>query len=181
MQFVSKYLFVLTATLILAACSSHRSFESDMQVEDAPDWVNGQELVKSGERGKVIRAVGQASPLGNISLQKTTAANRARAELARELSVAVDSAQQNFTFAIEGEKEARSDISSENKFNTNVLMAGSRIAAYWKNEKTGDIYALAELEMSQVKTNLERSKNMNKAFKKYLQQNPDALINPKGN
>lgn len=177
MKLLSKLSFVFVAALILGACSSHRTFESDMRVEDAPDWVNGQELVKSGEKGKIMRAVGQAAPLGNVSLQKTTAANRARAALARELSLAVDSAQQNFSSAVEGEGESSSEISLDNKFNSNILMTGSRIAAYWKDEKTGDIYALAELELKQLKDNVKRSSVLSKEFKKYLQQNPGALLN----
>lgn len=177
MKILSKFLLVLSAAAVLAACSSNRTFESDMQVSGAPDWVNGQDLVKSSEKGKVMRAVGQASPIGNTSLQKTTAANRARAALARELSVAVNTAQRNFASANEGEGESTSEITQENKFNSNVLIAGARIAAYWKDKKKGDIYALAELDVSKIKEGIERSKGLSKEFKNHLKQNPDAFLN----
>lgn len=170
---------LLLATLfIVSACSSHRTFESDMRVSGAPDWVNGEELVTKGEHGKVIRKVGQAAPMGNISLQKTMAANRARAALAREISLAVESVQQDVAAGAEGNADAQADIASETSFNTSTLMTGSRIRAFWKDKKTGNIYALAELELKTVEDSLKRSKSLSKAFKQYLDANPDIFSKP---
>lgn len=167
---------LLLATLfIVSACSSHRTFESDMRVSGAPDWVNGEELVTKSEHGKVIRKVGQAAPMGNISLQKTMAANRARAALAREISLAVESVQQDVAAGAEGDADAQADIASETNFNTATLMTGSRIRAFWKDKKTGDIYALAELELKTVEDSLKRSKSLSKAFKRYLDRHPEAV------
>ncbi|MCZ6579496.1 MAG: hypothetical protein O6927_09175, partial [Gammaproteobacteria bacterium] len=73
---------ILFLALVLGACSSKTVIESDMGLSGAPDWVNeGTQAVKDDD-GRLIHGVGMAPAMGDVSLQKATADNRARAEIA---------------------------------------------------------------------------------------------------
>jgi hypothetical protein len=91
-----SFLF-LALVLTLGACSSKTSIESDMGLSHAPDWVNEGTQAVNDDGGQLIHGVGMAPAMGDVSLQKATADNRARAEIARVLSTYVDAVIRDYT------------------------------------------------------------------------------------
>jgi hypothetical protein len=51
---------------------------------------------------------------------------------------------------------------------THVNLAGSRIIGRWRDEKTDIIYALAELDMEQVRGTLDRVQDMNAGLRDFI-------------
>ncbi len=163
---------VLFLALVLVACSNKTVIESDMGLSDAPDWVNeGTQAVKDDD-GRLIHGVGMAPAMGDVSLQKATADNRARAEIARVLSTYVDAVINDYT-ASSG-SDADLNVEREIRSTTQLALSGARILGHWKDEDSGDVYAFAELDMEAVDKSLETATSLSDAFKGHYKQNADA-------
>jgi hypothetical protein len=163
---------VLLLALLLGACSSKTVIESDMGMDHAPDWVNEGTQAVSNDDGRLIHGVGMAPAMGDVSLQKATADNRARAEIARVLSTYVDAVIRDYT-ASTG-IEADLNVEREIRSTTQLVLSGARILGHWKDEDSGDIYAFAELDMDAVDKSLETATALSDAFKGHYKENADA-------
>ena len=167
-----KTISVLILALVLGACSSKTMIESDMGLSDAPDWVNeGTQAVKDDD-GRLIHGLGMAPAMGDVSLQKATADNRARAEIARVLSTYVDAVIKDYT-ASTGD-DADLNVERDIRSTTQLALSGARILGHWKDEDTGDVYAFAELDMDAVTRTLETATSLSEAFKGHYKDNADA-------
>jgi hypothetical protein len=163
---------LLFLLLLLGACSSKTIVESDMGLSDAPDWVNeGTQAVKNDDN-RLIHGVGMAPPMGDVSLQKATADNRARADLARVLSTYVDVVADDYTASTGGDADL--DVAQKLRSTTQLALTGARILAHWKDEDTGDVYAFAELDMDAVIKSLETATSLSNAFKNHFKETADA-------
>ncbi len=165
-------LCVLFLALALGACSSKTTIESDMGLDNAPDWVNEGTQAVSNDDGRLIHGVGMAPPMGDVSLQKATADNRARAEIARVLSTYVDAVISDYTASTGGETDM--NVEREIRSTTQLVLSGARMLGHWKDEDSGDVYAFAELDMDAVDKSLETASALSEAFKGHYQENADA-------
>lgn len=171
--------FVLLVLLaLLAACSSKTTVESDLGIDDAPDWVNEGTNMLSSKDGRLLHGVGSASPLGDFSLQKSTADNRARAEVARILSSYMEIVSRDY---IESGKAAdegftESSISREIDNVTRINLSGARIIGSWKDPETNTIFSIAELKLDQVKMTMEGVEEMNAGLKAYMGSDGDKIF-----
>ena len=89
-RLVAKLLSAALVASALSACSSTTQVESDLSIKGAPDWVNEGTHILNDKDGRLFHGVGLASPMGDMSLQKSVADDRARAEVARVLSSYMD-------------------------------------------------------------------------------------------
>ena len=162
---------ILFLVLALGACSDKTIIESDMGLSDAPDWVNEGTQAVDNDDGRLIHGLGMAPPMGDVSLQKATADNRARAEIARVLSTYVDAVIKDYTASTGGE----ADLNVERVINstTQLALSGARILGHWKDEDTGDVYAFAELDMDAVDKFLQTATYLSAAFKGHYKKNAD--------
>ena len=143
-----------------------------MGLSHAPDWVNEGTQAVSNDDGRLIHGVGMAPPMGDISLQKATADNRARAEIARVLSTYVDAVINDYTASAGGESD--SNVEREIRSTTQLTLSGVRILGHWKDDESGDVYAFAELDMDAVDKSLETAASLSDAFKGHYKANADA-------
>ncbi|MCG6934911.1 MAG: hypothetical protein LJE73_03325, partial [Proteobacteria bacterium] len=96
----AKNLFLISGViLLLAACASKTTVESDLGISGAPDWVNEGTQYLNDKDGRLFHGVGQAPAMGDESLQISTADNRARAEVARILTSYLDVVSNDYTSA----------------------------------------------------------------------------------
>ena len=165
-------LSVLFVALTLGACSGKTTIESDMGLNNVPDWVNEGTKAVSDDGGRLIHGVGMAPPMGDVSLQKATADNRARAEIARVLSTYVDAVINDYTASTGGETDM--NVEREIRSTTQFVLSGARILGHWKDGDTGDVYAFAELDMDAVDKSLETATALSEAFKGHYKENADA-------
>jgi hypothetical protein len=155
---------------MLIGCSGKTVVESDLNIEDAPEWVNeGTNFLKT-KGGRLFHGVGSASTMDDFSLQKSTADNRARAEVARILSSYMKVVSSDYTASGKNgdDKYSEQNVSREINNITELNMAGVKIIANWRNKKGGVIYSLAELDMESVKDIVKNIDSMNTDLGKYI-------------
>ena len=178
-QFVWKGLLVLALGVSLAACSGGKTrVESDLGMDDAPDWVNEGYQALETDDGRLIHGVGSAPRMMDESLQKSTADDRARAEVARVLSSYMNVVSQDYlATAGTGDMAVNEQAISRQIENvTKLNMSGTEIVGRWRDSKTGAIWSLAELDLSRVKKIVASAEGMNEGFRQYFQQHGETVF-----
>lgn len=168
----------LLAALALAACAGRTQLESDLGIKGAPDWVNKGTAYVNDEGGRLFHGVGSAGPMGDASLQRATADDRARAEVARIFSTYVDAMSRDYQAASRADDRRATEetVSRRIKNLTRVNLAGARIIARWLDERSRTVYAIAELDIQQVKDTLGAARDMNADLRRYVAANADNLF-----
>jgi len=176
---VAKLLAVTALTGLIAACSSGPTkVESDLGLKGAPDWVNQGSSILNDKDGRLFHGVGSASPTGDMSLQKSVADDRARAEVARVLSSYMDVVSSDYMAAAKagGTGVSEESVSRQIKNLSKVNLTGAKIIGSWRDPKTNIIYSVAELDMKHVKDTLGGVQDMNTDLKRYIETQADNIF-----
>jgi hypothetical protein len=180
MQLSSLKLFFATSLLLaLAACGGGKTVvESDLGIKGAPDWVNKGTQAVNDRDGRLFHGVGAAPSLGDDALQRSTADDRARAEVARMLSTYIDAVSNDYSAAAGTGANANADQSVQRQIKavTKQNLAGSKIIGRWKDSRTNMVYSIAELDFKSVKTTLEGANGMNDDLKRYIGRNAENIF-----
>lgn len=175
-----RYVVGLGLTLLivgLAGCASHQ-LEGDLGIKGAPDWVNKGTQVVDDKSGHLIHGVGMAPAMPDLSLQTSTADDRARAEVARVLNSFMHVVSQNYSAAAGTGKDQQVDQSTSRQIQsiTDQNLSGARILTHWPNPKDGSLWAIAQIDMNQVKASVANAKDMNAGFRDYFSANADNIF-----
>lgn len=164
-------LSVFTVLVLLSGCGGGPTkIESDLNIKGAPDWVNEGTQAVSDKKGRLIQGVGSAPSLGDDSLQRSTADNRARAEIARILSSYMDVTLNDYLASANQTEGYTADASVQQQINSlsKVVLNGSRIIGHWKDKKTNNIYSFAELDLKNIQEVIAATESMNQGLKNYF-------------
>ncbi|WP_185236262.1 hypothetical protein [Teredinibacter franksiae] len=165
-------------SLLLFACSSNTVVESDLGIKGAPDWVNeGKQAFKDG-KNRFFRGIGSAPSMNDASLQKNTADNRARAELAQIFSSYMDVVASDYSAAVASSDDIVNEqaVSRNIKNITKLNLTGAEIIAHWQDKKSGVIYSLAEIDMNKFKTVATAAENMDPKLKQFIENKADNIF-----
>jgi len=175
---IARLLPIILLSTAIAACSSTNKVESNLGLEDAPDWVNEGTSILNNKDGRLFHGVGSASPTGDMSLQKSVADDRARAEVARVLSSYMDVITNDYSAAARtgGNSVNEESVSRQIKSLSRVNLSGARIIGSWRDPETHIVYSIAELDMQQVKGTLAGVQDMNSDLKLYIEKQADNIF-----
>jgi hypothetical protein len=122
--------------------------------------------------------VGSAGPMGDASLQRSVADDRARAEVARIFSAYLDVAGNDYQAAAKSGSTTVTDesVSRQVKSLSQMNLAGARIIAHWQDPKSKTLWAIAELDMKQVKDTAGAAREMNADLRRYFAEHADNVF-----
>ena len=170
-----RVLLLTLAVVLLASCASRTTVvESDLRIKGAPDWVNQGSQALNNRDGRLLHGVGSAPAMGDLSLQTSTADERARAEVARILSSYLHVVSQDYQ-ATSGEYTQQA-ISRQIDNVTRINLSGARIIGRWRDRRTDEVYSLAELDMQQVKSTIAATREMNEGLRDYIGTHADNIF-----
>lgn len=177
-HFIAKPFSLLLFAFALSACSSATKVESDLGLKGAPDWVNKGTNILNDKDGRLFHGVGSASPMGDASLQKSVADDRARAEVARILSSYLDVVSSDYLSSAKsgGASIAEESVTRQIKALSRVNLSGARIIGNWRDTKSNIVYSIAELDMKQVKSTLAGTQEMNDDLRRYIETRADNIF-----
>ncbi len=146
MRRITKIVTGLSVLAFLAACGGGVK---------PPEWVTKGSGAFPGDQGAVLYGVGVASKSPNIALQRKIADNRARQELAAQISTYVATFMKDF---MEQHKDyfnpdaAGSDelVQFVSKSVSEATLVGSQIVDRWTDPRDGTLYSLAVLRVDDV-------------------------------
>ena len=175
-----KMMIAMVAMLaVLTGCSGKTKVESNLRIKGAPDWVNEGTNILNDKGGRLFHGVGSAPPMGDQSLQVSTADNRARAELARILTSYLQEVSRDYLSSSSGtgtEASNEQEISREITNITKVNLVGAKVIGRWKDKRTGVVYSLVELDMKRVKETVAKTEKMNEGLRQFIDTNAENIF-----
>ena len=137
-------------------------------VVEYPEWVNKGSGAFGGEK-KVFYGVGSASGIKNPSLARSTADNRARAEISKIFSTYSASLMKDFQQSTTGGDMSASEemqmVSNAIKtFSANTLN-GVEVVDHWIHPIDGTIFSLARLDMEGFANQIDHAKELSQKVK----------------
>jgi hypothetical protein len=166
------------AALFLGACAGTTQLESELGIKGAPEWVNKGTAYVNSKDGRLFHGVGSAGPMGDDSLQRATADDRARAEVARIFSSYLDVVSNDYQAAAKsgGDSVNEEAVSRQIKNLTKIDLAGTKIIAHWKDTRSNTLWAICELDVKTVKDIVAARQDMNENVQRYIQNNADNIF-----
>jgi hypothetical protein len=152
---------------LLPACHSTIDTKADAQ-RAKPEWaVRGTGAFK-GKSGVVFYGIGIASAMPNAALQRKAVDLRARENIAATLKTSVRSMVNDFMehhadyFNPGGKASAEEMVKYTASGVSDAELSNCKIIDYWEDPKTGELYALAKLDLDDgfygsYKENLRRA------------------------
>jgi hypothetical protein len=161
----------------IAACGGEKKQEGQLSAGTAsveyPEWVNKGSGAFGGEK-KVFYGVGSASGIRNASLARSTADNRARAEISKVFETYSASLMKDYSASTTaGDFSATSEeqmvTQAIKTFSANTLN-GVEIVDHWIHPQTGEIYSLARLDIAGFMDQIDKAKELNGKVKEAVKR-----------
>ena len=167
------------AAVALVACGGDKnnSAPSNMQGVDYPEWVTKGSGAFGGEQGRVFYGVGEVSGIKNHALARSTADNRARAEIAKIFETYTASLMKDYMASTTaGDMSASSEeqhVEQAIKTFSAQTLSGVQIVDHWFHPTDGSVYALARLDLEAFKDSLDKMKELDAKVRDYVRQNAE--------
>jgi hypothetical protein len=182
MKAVSKLFVVAFVAVGLAACGGDKT-EGDAPANlkgiDYPEWVLKGSGAFGGETGRVFYGVGSVTGIKNHALARTTADNRARAEIAKIFEVYSASLMKDYMASTTaGDMEASSEeqhVEQAIKTFSAQTLSGVQVVDHWFHPVDGTVYALAQLDLENFTNNLDKMKELNAQVRDYVRKNAERV------
>lgn len=168
------------AALAFAACGGggEGSAPASMQGIDYPEWVLKGSGAFGGETGRVFYGVGSVSGIKNHALARTTADNRARAEIAKIFEVYSASLMKDYMASTTaGDMSASSEeqhVEQAIKTFSATTLSGVQVVDHWFHPD-GTVYSLAQLDLEGFTAGLDRMKELNGKVRDYVRKNAERV------
>jgi len=181
-RFFLSTVFFLVA--ILSGCTSTSTPEKTrVLVGDyqPPEWVNKGSGAFKDAGEKVFYGVGLADGMKNLSLQRTTADDRAIANVATQISSVVKRLKKDYESITAAGKDSteRENVDNAMKVLVNETISGAKIIDHWEHPAKNVLYTLARYELKtlqrQVESRKELSNESRDAIKKKAEQLHDEM------
>ena len=182
MNRMARLTFILLLGLVLiAGCAGTKKITATTPIQElkAPEWVLKGSGAFGGERGKVFYGVASATGIKNYSLFRAAADNRARNDVAKIFQFYTASLMKDYmasTMAGDVKVTAEEQLVEQAiKTVTSMTLPGVEIVDHWQHPATGELYALARLDLGAFKDNFEKVKELDAKVKDYIRKNAERL------
>jgi len=144
-----------------------------------PAWVDKGSGSFDVDKGKVFYGVGIASGIRNRALLRSTADNRARAEIAKILETYVAVLAKDYMASTTaGDMKASSEeqhVEQALKTFSKTTLHGARIIDHWRDPADGSLFSLCELDLFAFKNALDDYKELDAKVRDHVRENAEKL------
>jgi hypothetical protein len=127
----------------------------------------------------VFYGVGAASGIKNAAMLRTTADNRARAEVAKVLESYVAVLSKDYMASTTaGDMSASSEeqhVEQALRSFSQTTLHGAEIVDHWKDPEDGSLYALCKLDLLAFKGALDDFEELDEKVRDYVRSNADKM------
>ncbi len=178
MKNLTKIIGLLVISLLVLSSCGGKDIVKSGYMAGAPTWVLKGSGAFEDDRGKVFYGVGSASGIRNHALLRSTSDNRARNELAKVFEVYTSSLMKDYaastTAADPNVTSEEQHVEQAIKTVTSATLSGVEIIDRWQAD-TGELFALARLDLDSFKDALKKAKNLNAKARDYIRENAERL------
>ena len=163
---------VVMVVLLCASCAGPR-------MSQGPAWIHKGSGAFDADKGKVFYGVGAASGIKNRALLRSTADNRARAEVAKVLETYVAVLAKDYMASTTaGDMSATAEeqhVEQALKTFTKTTLHGAEIIDHWTDLMDGTLFSLCKMDISAFKNALNDYKELNAEVRDYVRKNAERL------
>ena len=165
------FLLPLIGFVLVAGCGGGAKEvpQTELTKPPKPAWVEKGSGAFGGEIGKAFYGVGSAWGIQNPSLLRSTADNRARAEVARVFKTYTAALMKDYQAStMAGNPEETSEeqhVEQTIKTFTKAELAGVQIVDHWKDPESEEFFALARMDLSTFEDYLKQSSELSEAVR----------------
>ena len=169
---------VLFIVVIFSGCASTpektRTLVGDYQ---PPDWVNKGGGAFKDANEKVFYGVGLADGMQNLSLQRTTADDRAIANVATQIKSVVKRLKKDYEgiTAVNKDSTERENVENAMKVLVNQTVSGAKIIDHWEHPGKNVLYALARVELTNLQKQIETRKELSDESRDAIKKKAEKL------
>jgi hypothetical protein len=179
MKALSKFLVVVGVAALTVACGGKTVSEPEnLKGIDYPEWVLKGSGAFGGEQGRVFYGVGSVSGIKNHALARSTADNRARAEIAKIFEVYSASLMKDYMASTTaGDMSASSEeqhVEQAIKTFSAQTLSGVQLVDHWFHPD-GTVYALAQLDLEGFTNALDKMNELNANVRDYVRKNAEKV------
>ncbi len=162
----------------LLACASQTNLNDSVDAKGVPNWVKEGSSILTSKQGRRFRGVGSAPMLGDFSLQTSTADNRARTEINRILASYVEIVSRDFLASGDAEDMGFSaeNVAQQMDQLANIDLAGIQVIGHWQDEQSNVVYAIAEVDMQQVREAVKSAESLNPGLRQFIKVKGDSIF-----
>jgi hypothetical protein len=176
MKLYVRSLLAIVLALGWVACASKQKVAGNGLSAEYPDWISRGSGAFSADNNKVFYGVGSVSGIHNYSLARSTADNRARAEIAKIFEVYSASLMKDYMAATTaGDQSASSEeqhVEQAIKTFSATTLSGVQVVDHFV-AADGTQFALARLDLAAFTNNLDKMKELNAKVRDYVRQNAE--------
>jgi hypothetical protein len=179
---MKRLALIMALAIPATACGGGQKTETgklsanDKTAVEYPEWVNKGSGAFGGEK-KVFYGVGSASGIRNASLARSTADNRARAEIQKVFETYSASLMKDYSASTTaGDMSASSEeqnVTQAVKTFAAGTLNGVEIVEHWIHPTTGEIYSLARLDIQGFMDQIDKAKELNAKVKEAVKRSAE--------
>ncbi len=160
------FLIPVVAFFLFTGCAgkAKQIARLELTAGEAPPWVNKGSGAFDGEIGQAFYGVASSSGIRNPALLRTTADNRARAEIARIFKTYTAALMKDYAAStMAGNPEETSEeqhVEQAIKTFTKAELAGVEIVDHWQDPASNEYFSLARLDLSTFENHLEKAREL---------------------
>ena len=143
-----------------------------------PDWVNkGSGAFKDANDEKVFYGVGLADGMNNLSLQRTTADDRAIVNIATQIKSVVKRLKKDYESITARDKDTteRENVENAMKLLVNQTVNGAKIIDHWEHPGKNVLYALARVQFSKLQKQIEARKGLSDEARQKIKKKAEKI------
>jgi hypothetical protein len=160
--------------LLLAACSGDGEYYGE---SGEPKWVVRGSGAFEEDGKKIFFGVGMVNGIGNKALARSTAENRARADLGKIFRTYSASLMRDYMASTTaGDMTASAEeqhVDQAIKTFSKITLSGVMIVDHWQDPSDGTVYALARLDLAEFGGALEKMKELDAKTRDFVRANAD--------
>jgi len=143
-----------------------------------PDWVNkGSGAFKDANDDKVFYGVGLADGMNNLSLQRTTADDRAIVNIATQIKSVVKRLKKDYESITARDKDTteRENVENAMKLLVEQTVSGAKIIDHWEHPGKNVLYALARVQFSKLQEQIETRKGLSDEAREEIKKKAEKI------
>lgn len=171
------WLRVVVVLGFVASCQAYRAGGPFGCERGIPTWLSQGSGAFVQDDEAVLLGIGVASGIRNTALARSTAENRARAEVARMYEAYMDSVLKGCPtwetaapLPSEAPQQEPLSIEQVNKLLTAAALNSAEAKAYWYSQKDGDVYVLVSLPVQKIVEMLPKLGQLSEPVRTYIAQ-----------
>lgn len=163
---------VTLGIFLVAGCASTPKYMG-------PEWIMKGSGAFDAQQGKVFYGVGMASGIKNKAMLRSTADNRARAEIAKTMETYVAVLAKDYMASTTaGDMSASSEeqhVEQALKTFSKTTLHGAIIVDRWLDPEDGTFYSLCELDLFAFKDAMDDYKELDSKVRDYVRKNAEKM------